>query len=96
MNIYSKTRNIACGIIVVVGLFAGADSFAWHGGGYNHRGWGYHGVNHGNWGGYGYRGGYGGWRGVGYYGVRVGGGCGWIAAHRDRWGAWIPGHRACW
>lgn len=59
-----------------------------HHGGYHHGG--YHGGYHGS-----YRAGWGrGWGGYGggYYYTR---GCAWIPAHYNRYGAFVPGHRAC-
>lgn len=89
MNKYTRCRNVLCGLVFVGSLFAVTDSYAWHG--WHHGGWGYH---HGGWGHHGYWGrGYG-WGGVGYYGA--GAGCRWVGAHWNRWGAWVPAHRACW
>lgn len=84
----------------------------WHGGGvWHHGGGGWHGggVWHrgGGWGHAGWRGGggYGGWGGRGIfigpglgYGAAYYGGarCGWVVAHRNLNGRWIPAHRACW
>ena len=80
-----------------------------HGGG--HRGGGYHGgVHHGGYHGGVHRGNYhgvyrggnrvyynggyrAGWRGYGgYYNTR---GCVWVPAHYNRYGGYVPGHRAC-
>ena len=42
MNTQSKTRKIIVGLLLVVGLMAGTNSYAWHGWGYG--GWGYGGL----------------------------------------------------
>lgn len=93
MSTKTKGHKLVCGLLLVTSLFIGADAFAWHYGGrhYNtawrhHGAWGYH-AN--GWGHHGYGWGHRGY--VGYYG----GGCRWVGAHWNRFGAWVPAHRAC-
>jgi len=96
MNMIKDRRGLIFAVMLAATGFgllsASTDANAYYRG-YYHNGY-YHGYGYHN---YYYNRGWNGWGiviapGVGYYGPH----CGWVAAHRNINGRWIPAHQACW